>query len=485
MRLAIAAAIILIVPAARAECPPEMTPQECSERIQNGISFVSNGYGDTTNSQERSGSWGSRLWRDRIPTGGSGDDESLPAWRRRVRDATAATPLNESERLSAARIEHAVVQKDYPAAREEVENYRRYNPGAPISYQWGAEVAAEQGDRAGALREVEQGLKAAPGDPGLTQLQKFLRPKVDESSTAGLQGKMDSFMKAARAGSDLSAELDSARSVQRFAPAASERGGERGSAEASPLAHAVMAGAGPALGAALPRASPRISPSRGSVAGLDAARDERQASRAIAENQKDAQAWAARALSRRAEGDLQGALQDAARAASLAPEDPRAGKLLAMVLIDLRRYPEARARLNRALSEEPRDAEALNLRAITFEREGKPARMLMDLRRAARIDPERFAKLYQEALAQYGVQASGGRQAEEPAAGAAGSPRTPPWAFPAVAAILIALAALREVSGSSARGAAPAAVLSRAAATPPAAVEEIELVRPIGEGGMG
>ena len=92
--------------------------------------------------------------------------------------------------------------------------------------------------------------------------------------------------------------------------------------------------------------------------------------------------------------DLDGALE-AFRAAADAAADPSvAQRELASLLIDRRRYDEARAVLERAVAAAPSDAQAHYLLGVAVLRAGDPEGALPNLERALQLDPDLASALY-------------------------------------------------------------------------------------------
>lgn len=198
--------------------------------------------------------------------------------------------------------------------------------------------------------------------------------------------------------------------------------------------------------------------------------------RHIEEAPRDPLALRHRALVRREMRRFEPSAEDARRALELAPRDSRARRVLLDDLVDLGRSNEALELAERALKDDPRDAQTLAARARVWESLGKPERSLADLKAAAQLDAQ-FDSAYQDAR---------GRASSAP------SPQRPRSGMVWLGAVgtalfFFAVALFRKRGETSVRLALRAEDhdLFARGARPDAVPKGFQLLRTLGQGGMG
>ncbi len=130
----------------------------------------------------------------------------------------------------------------------------------------------------------------------------------------------------------------------------------------------------------------------------DPVRAEQVLSGAIRKNSDSAQLYYARVMARGMSGNLKGADEDSLKAVALSRELPATLSQRAMLMMQARRREEAFAWADRALKSDSADADALSVRGRFLWRDRAHYDLaLEDLKQAARISPERYGNLYQEA----------------------------------------------------------------------------------------
>ncbi len=141
----------------------------------------------------------------------------------------------------------------------------------------------------------------------------------------------------------------------------------------------------------------------------DPVRAEKVLSGAIRKNADSALLYYARVLARGMSGNLKGADEDSLRAVALSREQPAILSQRALLMMQARRREEAFAWADRALKTDAGDADALAVRGrILWSDRGRYDLALEDLKQAARVSPERYQRLYQEARKRfYGERARG------------------------------------------------------------------------------
>ena len=196
----------------------------------------------------------------------------------------------------------------------------------------------------------------------------------------------------------------------------------------------------------------------------------------IEEKPQDPMALRHRALVRREMRHFEPSAEDARRALELAPKDSRARRVLLDDLVDLGRSDEALALADRALKDDPRDAQTLAARARVWESLGKPEQSLADLKAAALLD-DQFDAAYQDAHAR----ASGASPSQRPRSGVV-------WlGAVGTALFFFSFALFRKRGETSIRLALRAEdhdLLVRGA-RPDAVPKGFQVLRTLGQGGMG
>lgn len=130
----------------------------------------------------------------------------------------------------------------------------------------------------------------------------------------------------------------------------------------------------------------------------DPVRAEQVLSGAIRKNSDSAPLYYARVMARGMSGNLKGADEDSLKAVALSHEQPATLSQRALLMMQSRRRDEAFAWADRALKSDPGDADALAIRGrFNWSDRGRYDLALEDLKQAARISPERYGSLYQEA----------------------------------------------------------------------------------------
>ena len=186
--------------------------------------------------------------------------------------------------------------------------------------------------------------------------------------------------------------------------------------------------------------------------------------------------WSLRAAAKRGARDPQGAVDDATRALALNPADAWALKVRAYSNEDLGRFPQGLSDANQALSLNKADADAFAARSRAEEGLGQDAQSLADLRQAAALDPQ-FEALYRGALSSRGL--------PDP------RPRRFPVGQAAEAAGGLGLLALgaalfwKKNTGLTTRRPMRAADRFAAEGEEPRGPKGFEIVRAVGQGGMG
>lgn len=141
----------------------------------------------------------------------------------------------------------------------------------------------------------------------------------------------------------------------------------------------------------------------------DPVRAEKVLSGGLRKNPDSASLYYARVLARGMSGNLKGADEDSLKAVALSREQPATLSQRALLMMRSNRHEEAFAWANRALKTDAGDADALAVRGrILWSNRGRYDLALEDLKQAARVSPERYQRLYQEAQKQfYGQRARG------------------------------------------------------------------------------
>jgi tetratricopeptide (TPR) repeat protein len=130
----------------------------------------------------------------------------------------------------------------------------------------------------------------------------------------------------------------------------------------------------------------------------DPVRAEQILSGAIRKNSDAAPLYYARVMARGMAGNLKGADEDSLKAVALSHELPATLSQRALLMMQSRRRDEAFAWADRALKSDPGDADALAIRGkVQWGDRARYDLALEDLKQAARISPERYLHLYQEA----------------------------------------------------------------------------------------
>ncbi|MBI5243671.1 MAG: protein kinase [Elusimicrobia bacterium] len=228
----------------------------------------------------------------------------------------------------------------------------------------------------------------------------------------------------------------------------------------------------------------------------------REAEKAVLQNPEDPSA-----LTRKAEilyrmgryADAEKAAQEAVR---LNPDQADAYRHLIKSQLKQGKYSEAVQSVTGALLRNPANAEAMYLRAFAYSKLGKKDAMLLDLKEAARLVPEKYGAQYEAAMAgkePFGDDIDDSRQLQESIAGARG--RRGPLTLFGMILLALALAAgigvaLRQGKRTKpkadefTRTLAAAAEMSALAAESrkekcQILAERYEMLRIIGKGGMG
>lgn len=117
----------------------------------------------------------------------------------------------------------------------------------------------------------------------------------------------------------------------------------------------------------------------------------------------------ARAQARGMIGNLKGADDDSLKAVALSREQPATLSQRALLMLQSGRRDEAFAWADRALTSDPADADALAVRGrILWRDRGRYDLALEDLKQAARVSPERYGRLYEEAKTRFFGQRAAG-----------------------------------------------------------------------------
>ncbi|MBI5247541.1 MAG: tetratricopeptide repeat protein [Elusimicrobia bacterium] len=142
----------------------------------------------------------------------------------------------------------------------------------------------------------------------------------------------------------------------------------------------------------------------------DPVRAEQVLSGAIRKNSDSAPLYYARVMARGMTGNLKGADEDSLKAVALSHEQSATLSQRALLMMQSRRRDEAFAWADRALKSDSGDADALAIRGrFNWSDRGRYDLALEDLKQAARISPERYGSLYQEAQKRfYGQRARSG-----------------------------------------------------------------------------
>ncbi len=142
----------------------------------------------------------------------------------------------------------------------------------------------------------------------------------------------------------------------------------------------------------------------------DPVQAEKVLSGAIRKNSDSAPLYYARVMARGMAGNLKGADEDSLKAVALSREQSATLSQRALLMMQSRRRDEAFAWADRALKSDPGDADALAIRGrFNWSDRGRYDLALEDLKQAARISPERYGSLYQEAQKRfYGQRARSG-----------------------------------------------------------------------------
>jgi tetratricopeptide (TPR) repeat protein len=197
-------------------------------------------------------------------------------------------------------------------------------------------------------------------------------------------------------------------------------------------------------------------------------------------------AYRDRAVTRQYEKDYAGVVDDADQALKLNPKDTVSREFRASALVQLHRYPDAVDEAGRALEINPSDARALATRATAWRHLGHREDQLADLKKAAELDPAQFADIYKKALSQDAD--------EEPSAAQRASSNS--WLLYAGGAggLLLLLAAavllLMKTGQTTAattrtRTRPPMRLEDRLIAVRAPTLDGFEIIRKVGEGGMG
>ncbi len=130
----------------------------------------------------------------------------------------------------------------------------------------------------------------------------------------------------------------------------------------------------------------------------DPVRAEKVLSGAIRKNPDSALLYYARVMARGMSGNLKGADEDSLKAVGLSREQPATLSQRALLMMQSRRREEAFAWADRALKGDASDADALAVRGrFLWKDRGRYELALEDIKQAARVSPERYQGLYQEA----------------------------------------------------------------------------------------
>ncbi|MBI4374965.1 MAG: protein kinase [Elusimicrobia bacterium] len=332
----------------------------------------------------------------------------------------------------------------------------------------------QEGDPKRARTVLEQALEQHPDHPWLRSVQRLMAQE--------------------RPGQALDMKKIQAQALALALPKTWEEGGvaPAQSVLASPLSWAaapspaMRSGAGGMVTA--PGASPNASIAQHSPLSLQGlSRQESHWSGKIALNPKDWEAHWQRALIRKQLRELRKALADIERSIELNERNAWTRALKALILLDLQRHDEALATADEATRLDPTDARTWATRSLALRRQDRVEESLADLKTAAELDPRQFAQLYSQALGE-----SRGR-ANKPLFSAANAV----YAGAAGLALLIIAAALpgrrgpaemRSPQPNAATATPPAATIApppAAPAAPGAGLRGFQIIRKMGQGGMG
>jgi len=129
----------------------------------------------------------------------------------------------------------------------------------------------------------------------------------------------------------------------------------------------------------------------------DPARAEKVLSGAIRSHANSAELHYARVLAHGLGGDLKNADADSLRAVKLSREQPVTLSQRASLMMTMGRREEAFAWANRALDGDPQDSDALVIRGrVLWLDHKRPDLAIEDFKQAARLDPERHQKYYEQ-----------------------------------------------------------------------------------------
>lgn len=332
------------------------------------------------------------------------------------------------------------------------------NPEA-MTHQQQAVQLFQSGDAAGAQKQIQKALAAAPDDPQLQALDNMITQHVDNPwQNDALKKKADDLMTAQSAGSS------------------------GGTVEAGVVG---WPGAGAAAGRSLvfTRTDPGEAQTVSQIHDLFGLKDFTGALRLLdaelAKHPQDGTLWALRAAAKRGDGDLTGAISDATQALALNPADGFAYKVRSYAESDLKRFEPAFRDANDVLKLNGNDGAGYAARALAEKGLGLNDESLADLQKAAELDPQEFANAYAAASQAAGKGGVGNFFRHFPVGEAAS-------AGGGLGLLALALVLLFGRTGlTTLRSRAPMRRADRAVAEPSKAPKGFELVRQVGRGGMG
>ncbi|MDD5657355.1 MAG: protein kinase, partial [Elusimicrobia bacterium] len=340
-------------------------------------------------------------------------------------------------------------------------------PGSPAPNPTRDDIIArsQAGDIEGARQILEQALAADPNNPELLGLRALTEERQDTKLTSSrLKDIVSPFLGAAP---DPGALADG------------ESPGQTPISAAAAIPIGLSVGRGPPIPreqiAAPPRAdknSPAVRAALDALKIKDYSRAEARLAEHLDGNPGDWYARSLRALALRQQGRYREAARQAQTAVRLNPFDPEAHKITGLIFSDLRDYEASAEEYGKAQSINPDDAAARAGRGKAFMNLGRTEEGLDDLQAAAKLDPS-LAYLYDEAVRSKSPVS--GRRARSHAAALVG-------AVLGLALLVAALQLWTYKSGKTGLSRRPA---MRRADRGEAPCAGYEIVRQIGEGGMG
>ncbi|PCI39574.1 MAG: hypothetical protein COB53_03080 [Elusimicrobia bacterium] len=324
---------------------------------------------------------------------------------------------------------NALERGDGKTAYQAGASLKQERPDNPIGYRLTAQALLGAGDSRAAMKEVQSGLKKAPLDEGLNALAKLLKGKLNNAF------KPETMIKP----------KPKPQRKTEFAPPRRRR---------------------PAAQPPLPDRS--LSEIKEGMTLLNVGDHHKAITHftdVIDQDPDNSLAFRLRALAHFKLKDFLSALKDIDAAITHAPNDARAHELRGRILSELDRNEEALEAFSRAIQHDPRNATLYLSRARFLKKTGDRRRELADLRLAAALDSA-YESLYRRTLSHYHAQdkKSAPKDAVEL-----------PMIFLAAAGISMPILFFFLWRSRKARP----------DSTPTPAGTDFEILRKIGEGGMG